>query len=67
MKTTAGSAAAAASPATAASKMAYRRSFDEEKSYLYRDAKSKCILNVRKGFVPGMTVLGMLEIFVFGT
>ncbi|XP_026194317.1 tRNA-splicing ligase RtcB homolog [Cyclospora cayetanensis] len=42
--------------------MASYRAFDEEKAYLYREADSHTILNVRRGFVPGMHVPG--EVYV---
>ena len=38
--------------------MSSQRGFADEKAYLYRDVKSKTILNIRKGFVPGMNVPG---------
>ncbi|CDJ62411.1 tRNA-splicing ligase RtcB homolog, related [Eimeria necatrix] len=42
--------------------MSRERTFEEEKAYLYRDAKQKQTLHIKKGFVPGMNVAG--EVFV---
>ncbi|KAL8426681.1 hypothetical protein Efla_005938 [Eimeria flavescens] len=50
--------AAAAAAAAAAREMATRRTLEEEKAFLERDPKNKCVLRINKGFVPGMNVHG---------
>lgn len=42
--------------------MVPQRSFAEEKAYLYRDEKNRCLLSIRKGFVPGMHVPGKVYV-----